>query len=482
MLFKKNCLLNHCSKSTKRSCATSKDCAGGEQCLTYDSTLGGPIADINAKDFVFDMPLPPTPGGGGASTLKTKFTKFKPAGGVMPPAPIVSTPTPGMLHVVVPMTIPANKNKPNNVFAGRLQASWKEDTTKLTHVQVKFLNLTINNPLKRSTPAISRVCTDPIHGGLTATSCPNGNSDCTAGTCTKMDGTPTTKTCYADSNCPKTQYCESPSVCVGGIPPGWELFGEVNGDWIQFAGLKIKKTPDPLTTLGIADPFSSPPFTVQSPALSVPLKKNTFNEYVQPSDTIHIASTGHSLGCNDIHLYNRNLKDSLKIFGLTAGAACFGESDPDVGRLEVTHAGPNFGVAPPVNNLCADVADPYDCCTGSKTGTCTPNGVCTDVGDPLPCCSGSGTGTCTPDSFCTAAGAPFACCTASETGTCSTVTCIPPAKGTLYTCTATPADSDGGTCSTTTSRLCVDNKDCPTSETCQSNLPAWALTYTIQVK
>ena len=227
----------------------------GEQCLTYDSTLGGPVADITATDFVFDMPLPPTPAGVTNPTLRTSFKSFKPKGGIMPSKPILSTPTPGVLHVVVPMTTPANKKKPNNVFAGRLLASWKEDTTKLTHVQVKFLSVTINNPLKRATPALDRVCTDPAKGGLSTTEPCSTNSDCTPGTCTKMDGTQTSKTCYADKDCPKTQFCDSPSVCVGGIPPGWEFFGEVNGDWLQFTGFSTKKTPDPLTTVGVADPF-----------------------------------------------------------------------------------------------------------------------------------------------------------------------------------------------------------------------------------
>jgi len=408
VLFQKNCFLNHCSKTTSRSCATSADCASGEQCLTFDQSLGGPVvADINANDFAFDMPLPTPPADVTSPTLKTSFKSFKPKGGIMPPKPILSTPTPGMLHVVVPMTTPASKKAPNNVFAGRLLASWKEDTTKLTHVQVKFLSLTINNPLKRATPVLNQLCTNP-GGGLSTTPC-SGNSDCSPGTCTKMGGTPTTKPCYTDKDCSKTQYCGNyPSVCVGGIPPGWVLFSEVNGDWVQLAG---SSKPDPLTTIGVADPFSSPPYTVPPTPLIVPLKKNTFDEYV-PSNggEIRIANTGDSLGCVDLNLYGRNLKQSLYTYGLISGAACLDENDPDPGRLDVTHTGPNF----------------------------TTSGV-------------------------------------------SGATCVPPAKGTLYTCTATPTGGDGGTCSGATTQLCVEDKDCPPSQTCQSS-PAWALTYTIQVK
>ena len=132
----------------------------------------------------------------------------------------------------------------------------------------------------------------------------------------------------------------------------------------------------------------------------------TFNEYVPSTGTIRIANTGHSLGCNDLNLYGRNVKETAHIYGVTAGAACLGESNPDLGRLEITHTGPNFGT--------------------SVTGA-----------------------------------------TCSQT------------KGALYTCTATPIDSEGGTCSITTNRLCVENADCPTGETCQSS-PAWTLTYTIK--
>ncbi len=385
VLLKKSCFLNHCSVTTSRSCSTDADCATGETCLIFDASLGGPIADINRTNFEFDMPLPKPPSD--SATLQIAKESFQPPGAIMP-EPLFTPPTPPLgptpvLHVVVPMSVPVQGQMPN-VFAERIVASWKEDTTRLTHVQINFLNLSIRNPLKPLTPAVTRACTNP-GGGLTTSACAT-NSDCAAGTCVTA-GTP----CHSDRECPsKTDSCSGQSVCVGGLVPGWELFAEVNGDWIEVSGL---------SNIGAQAPFTAPPFAVPSPAAQVIPLNAKFDEYVPSTGTIHIATTGHSLACSDANLYGHNVKDSLRTFGLTVGATCLGESNPDPGRLDVTHAGPNFTVAP------------------------------------------------------------------------AGVSCVPPAQAGPTICTATSGFGDGGTCSSTKSRLCLVDDDCPAGA-CSNNAAA----------
>ena len=110
---------------------------GGETCLRFDPA--NRIADINASDFEFDMPLPPKPAG--ATDVNITKTKMKvPKGSVMPD-PIFDTthitdPTPSV-HVTVPMTVPV-KGKMPNIFAQSILATWKSDKTKLKKVEVKI--------------------------------------------------------------------------------------------------------------------------------------------------------------------------------------------------------------------------------------------------------------------------------------------------------------------------------------------------------
>ncbi len=480
VLFGKNCFVNHCSKTTGRSCKTKKDCASSETCLTFDPTLGGTnggfITDINDRDFEFDMPLPPTPTGVTNPTLKTKVKPFKVPGGIQP-KPILTTPTPGMLHVVIPMTTPVGKKMPNR-YGGRVTAYWKEETTKLTHLRLNFLSVTINNPLKRVKPAMPQVCTK-IGGGLSPVAC-SSNSDCPAGTCASDGITP----CHIDKDCTsKTDFCQLSSVCVGGIPPAWDLFGEVNGDWVKLPGL---------STIGnTGGPFAGPPpYTVPSPAPTVAfIKPNVkFDEYVPEDGTIHIASTGRSQGCNDLMLYGRNVKDALHIFGLDAGATCLGETDPDPGRLEIVHTLPDVttdvtgatcGAPDPKTGVATCTATPTD---GNQGGTCSINTtqLCVDDTDCLGICSTT-TGRCQVDTDCKhCSGNTLQFCTSNSDCT-SPQTCV---AGT-ETCDHFAGTQCMGTCSAESDNAgaaCHVDGDCiGTNAACQFG-PAWALTYTIQIK
>lgn len=394
VLFVKSCFQNHCSVTTDRSCKVDKDCAGGETCIVLDPA--GRLADINTSNFEFDMPLPvPVPPSAATATgLKIKTKKFKPKGGLMP-KPIFGVtpgPTPN-LHVTVPMAVPLSNGMMPNVFAERITAGWIGDTTALKLVQVKFKTLTINNPLKASTPAIPRKCTNPS-GGFTATDCTT-DADCPAGFCSASSAP-----CHTDKECAKTDFCSSPSVCLGGIIPGWEMFGEVNGDWVRFKKLE---------TLGGVAPFAAPPYVQPSPIPLAISEHFTFNEFVPSTGSIHLHTTGHSLNCIDL-MYGDDLKDDLHTFGLFTGGACLQGGDLDPGIVDITHTGPNFATT----------------FTGATCGAPTSKGVAT--------------------------------------------------------CTATSSGGDGGTCSTTIARLCVEDADCPSGETCNLAGGGFTLTYTIQVK
>ena len=325
VLLNKSCFLNHCSVTTARSCSVDKDCAKGETCLRFDPA--NRLVDINASDFEFDMSLPAKPAGATAVAIKTTKTKV-PKGSVMPNPTFDMThltdPTPS-IHVTVPMTASIKGQKPN-IFAQSILATWKGDKTKLKHVQVKFSGLTVKNPVKDSTPPVPRVCADATTGPTT-TAC-TVDTDCAAGTCHDSG-----KSCFANTDCKPTDYCTGAARCIGGVTPGWRLWGEVNGDWVEFTGL---------AQLGTQAPFEAPPYT----QLATPLvlkQKAKFDEYVPADGSIHIKVSGRSFNC--LHgLFGHNLKELLGFYGFTDGGNCLlNGGSHDAGTVDLTLNGPDFG-------------------------------------------------------------------------------------------------------------------------------------------
>jgi hypothetical protein len=332
VLTDKTCFINTCSKTTSQTCQFDADCPKRETCTKLDPSES--VLDVNASDFEFDMLLPPKPAGATDVKIKIKklAKKYLPKGSVSPKKPVITPhlddPIP-TLHVSIPMTVPI-KGKMPDVFAQSISAAWKKDKTKLTHVQVRFTGFTINNALKPTTPVITQQCTNvPPDTGLS--------------------GTP----CTSNADCPGAK-------CVGGITPGWEMFGQVNGDWIQFSGL------DAVTV-----PVSAP-------------QKFKFDEYVAADGAIHIATTGHVLNCIDT-LYGTNLIDGLNTYGLTIGANCLLEGmDPDPGRIDVTLTGPTFTTATGSATTCSTAGKLSTCtttATGGDAGTCTNGDPCITSAD-----------------------------------------------------------------------------------------------------
>lgn len=400
VLFKKACYLNHCSVTTNRSCHVDKDCAHGETCITLDPNAR--LANVNQHDFAFDMPLPPPPGP--SATLKITTKSFKPKGALMPkpifvvPAPLGPTPS---LHVIVPMSQPLAGGKMPNVFAESISAAWKEDPTALTHVQVKFKSITINNPLKDSVPAITRVCTNPT-GSLTSVACTT-NADCSTGMCAISSSA-----CHTNADCRKTDYCFHGSQCVGGIIPGWNMWAEVNGDWVQLTKL---------SGIGQKSPFAGPPYLQPSSKPLVVPESFTFDEDVPANSAIHIKMDGQSLNCLNT-VYGNNLKDGLNEVGLVPGANCLAAGSHDPGKVDVTHD---------VSNL-AGVSG----CTAGQPTTCT----ITSSGGNAGTCSVTTSKLCVTDADC-----PGHCTLSGQP--CS-------------------ADGDCKHCSVTTSQFCAEDRDCPT--------------------
>lgn len=367
VLFAKACFINRCSVTTNRPCRVDKDCPARETCITLDPAQR--LADINASNFEFDIPLPPPPTG--TATLQIKTKSFKPIGGNMPKPTFQETlgPTPN-LHVIVPMATPLPGNKMPNVFAESISAGWKEDTTSLKHVQVKLKSITINNPLKDSTPVISSQCTQPGGAGLTGVACAK-DANCTPGTC----GSNGSRACHRDSDCAKTDVCVSGSRCVGGIVPGWDLWAEVDGDWVQF-----KK----LDKVGNAAPFAAPPYVQPTPTRPLKVAQSfKFDEFVPPTgpgSTIHLKVTGHSLNCLNT-LYGADLMDGLGQFGLIAGANCLAAGTHDPGAIDISYNGPDFGTSPPGKVTTFTLTS-----NGGEGGTCsgTANRLClTDADCPM---------------------------------------------------------------------------------------------------
>ncbi|MFQ5668883.1 MAG: hypothetical protein ACE5I7_21010, partial [Candidatus Binatia bacterium] len=107
VLLSKACFVNRCSPTgkvadiTARSCRTDKDCPKKETCILLDPDQR--IADVNASDFEFDMPLPPQPPGATKVKIKAKKIRIKGVKGSQMPKPtfqVTLSPTPNV-HVIV---------------------------------------------------------------------------------------------------------------------------------------------------------------------------------------------------------------------------------------------------------------------------------------------------------------------------------------------------------------------------------------------
>ncbi len=512
VLLGKRCFINHCSVTTSRSCKVDKDCALGETCIRLDAE--DRVADVNAPNFnhcsvttracavngdcpagetcvplanfEFDIPLPAPPLG--SPTLKIHVTNHKPKGGLMPKPTFIPPVLPATnLHVIVPMATPLPKSgKMPNVYAASISAGWKEDVTPLQHVRVKFKNITVHNPVKDRVPVLLKQCTLTNGFGLSAKPCAS-NTDCPAGGCSIGS-----KACHVDNDCPKKAACLGGSTCAGGVTPGWDVFAQVNGDWVQLKKLEL---------IGAKLPFLAAPYLKPSPTPLVIPQIFKFDEFVPPDGSIHIASTGHSLNCRDT-LYGTNLVDDLTVLGLGTGGSCLAAGSRDIGQIDLTLAGPDFGtgIAPPgtlvtktiqsgpgevgscsvtTNKLCVSDSDCPGTCSVTA-GPCLANGDCNH-------CSTTTSMFCASNFDCPSGicsnNSELHCHTNSDCGGLNTCTGTPQtcvASG--ETCSGVESCEPGGTCSNDPSTACTSDGDCTLPAppgTCQTG--AFTLQYTVQI-
>lgn len=246
--------------------------------------LSQPLADVNASDFAFDIPLPPRPHRSKRPIVRVHDRTPK---GL--PRPAVTTTFVGgstpFVHAEVDMTTPIDGVLPSRV-GKTIIARWPGDHTPLTRIRVDVTSIEIVNPLKPVTPVISP-----------RARCSVSAQDCSA------------------SVCPAGEAC----LTLGGPIPGWQLYLEVNGGWKEVEGLEDVLTPS-----------------------TIP--QHLHYETALPADgTLHLHASGKSLGCSEAQLYGRSLFEDLALFGLTDGATCLSETSPDIGSFDVSFSGPDFG-------------------------------------------------------------------------------------------------------------------------------------------
>src|SRR5437870_3856727 len=205
--------------------------------------LSEPLANVNASDFAFDVPLPPRPAGD-TRPPRVKVRDQTPSG---LPRPAVTTAfvdgTTPVVHAVVDMTTPIAGQLPSMVGKAII-ARWRGDRTPMARVRLQVTAIDILNPLKPVHPAVSQRmrCSETSSQDCSATPCPPG------------------ETCRT----------------FGGPIPGWEVFLEANGNWQKLAGLE-----------GIVAPGSVP-------------QRLRYDETVPTTGgVLRLHATGHSLDCRE---------------------------------------------------------------------------------------------------------------------------------------------------------------------------------------
>lgn len=247
--------------------------------------LSQPLADVNARDFEFDMPLPPRPPGSPGARIRV--IDQTPHG---LPKPKVRTAfvdgTPPHVHAVVDTTTRIRGRLPSQV-GKTIFAGWLRERTPVTHLAVHVTAIEIVDPLKPAAPALAQ------------------KKRCSATTAQDCGVTP----------CPAAERC----LTLGGPVRGWEVFLEANGDWRRLAGLEDVATP-----------------------VTVP-QDISFDAALPAGGTLHLHTAGRSLDCREAQLYGTSLRRTLALYGFDDGPKCLQADSHDVGTIDVALGGPDFG-------------------------------------------------------------------------------------------------------------------------------------------
>lgn len=243
--------------------------------------LSQPVATLNARDFEFDLPLPPRPPRG---RVRWRILPQAAPGGVAARVRVKYLPrtAPSSLHVIVRLTRPVRGQLPTG-YAGTIVAGWQGDTTALTHVRVTTQAVVINNALQPATPPAPKACSVSNTTCNTAADCPSGES------------------------------------CWGADPvKSWVLQAAINGEWQYLSGLDSVSTGDVV------------PQTV------------VYDQYLPATGAVHLEMNGAAHECVDT-LYGKALALDLSNFGLVKGLQCLNSTAHPPGSIDVTYAGPDFG-------------------------------------------------------------------------------------------------------------------------------------------
>jgi hypothetical protein len=244
--------------------------------------LSQPVAALNSRDFVFDLPLPPRPRRGrwpAWHVVDQGAPGGVPARLKIRPRPRGRTPH---LRVAVGLRHKVNGRLPTG-FAATIFAGWKGDRTPLAHVRVTLSDVVIQNALQPAVPAAPKACSTAATPCVTPADCPAGES------------------------------------CLGvGPVRSWQLQAAVDGEWQELAGLSSVSTGDVVRqSLG-------------------------WDQYLPPDGALRLLANGVGHECIDV-MYGQSLAADLAILGLNEGLACLGSVAHAAGAIDVSYPGPDFG-------------------------------------------------------------------------------------------------------------------------------------------
>jgi hypothetical protein len=253
-----------------------------EQLTAQCFPLSQPVARINERDFVFDLPLPqPQPTG----THATYRIIDRPLPGGNPAAVDVSSlrtdPSP---HFEVRVrTTQATANGLPTGYAARIIAGWENDPTSYTHVRVSITAAVIRNALQRATPVVPRLCVG------------------------------------AQTPCVATADCPSDDTCSGvGTVKTWRLQSAVNGEFTELSGLSSVSTDEVIAQTIVSD------------------------QYLPADGSLRVFANGIAEECIQT-MFNKPLHTDIQELGLANGLSCLTSTPHPAGVVDVSYPGPDFG-------------------------------------------------------------------------------------------------------------------------------------------
>ncbi len=247
------------------------------QCWPVDE----PVAQLNAEDFRFDIPLPPRPRG---SRLSWRIIDRSQPGDVPArlrikrrlhgDAPFLAARL--RLHRKVRGVLPTG-------FAATIEAGWLGDPTPLTHVRVTFTGVDVHNALQPVTPSVPRTCS------------------------------------VSDTPCDTEADCPSGESCFGAGPvKSWRGQVAVNGEWTELTGLDD------------VDSGASFPQAI------------VVDQYLPDDGSLHVEAVTRAHECINT-MYAKSLAEGLVELGFNKGVICLATEARDPGAIDVTYGAPDFG-------------------------------------------------------------------------------------------------------------------------------------------